>query len=1183
MNRILPSRFSRLLAAAAIAAVASLAALPFSGFAADAPQKKKEEPKLPVPSPSSADWKVEVVKEKPDVQVPSVVAVAPDGRVFYAEDPMDQVGPGNQPIDRILCLHPDGHTTVFADHLYAVFGIAYLDGKLHVHHSPKYTVFTDDVANGTGKDPVDYYNTDNPATWGGGSLNDHIPAQMHFAMDGYMYMSTGDKGIFGLVSNIDKSSVELYGGGVIRFRPDGTKFEVYATGTRNSLDISINAEDEIFSYDNTDDGIGWNTRFTHLVDGGFYGYPHDYRPEESDAEGMAKWKALKDDISKAKGDYEKAVKEATKDAKTDEEKAAIVAKLNLTKPSALVPPFRPYTLWAIDDFGGGSPCGAIGYNEDALPPEYRGNLFHSEWGKGAFERFVVERAGATYRIAKRDEKFLKGGSQPFRPLGVDITTDGMGFYICDWNFNGWNSKKAYDAGRLLKLTYTGKSMATAKPSWYVPAAMGQKFTATTADLIAALSHPARSVRLVASRRTGERGAEAVPGLIALLNDNGAAKEGRWHAIWTLDRIEGGKAGRAAILATLANPQIDVSVRMQAARELGTRQVKEAVPALLAALNDSDAAMRFRAATALGRIGDVNAVQPLIDHLTEKDFFAHYAVFRALNRIGTADPSAWDKMVAAFSSDKPEIRAGLSYAMRNAFNESLISGLSAYVANAANPLPGRVAALETLAPLAKEPKPWSGKWWGTQPQRQGPPPREVDWAGTANAQGAIRTALNDSSAQIRAAAIAGLQIVPDPATSDTLVKLFATEKDPATRHNILKSLTVAKAPSAAPLVLDLLKNIKENAALLPDALALASAIGGPQMLDAVGALLNDASPDVAVAAADSLGKMKDAKAVPALSKGVENTDPKVAAAAVTALGQINGDATLKLLTATLADKRPDVRKAAATALGTLKNKKAIPALLPLIHDKEINKEAILALANMSDVKSLDAYLAGLETNDGTVRNKSRDAIRNVRKDALPLIEARLDSNPPSTSAIKELQDIYAKDYPNDADRTGKLWKFDTKKLSPEAFATFARNHAGEARKGQNVFKNQNVGCIKCHKVGNDGADVGPNLTGIGTKYDKQFLIESVLYPSKQILDGYQQTILRMKDGDVISGVVKGETAKDITLFDGGGNKQVVDKSDVKEREHGKLSLMPEGLQLTLKPEEFADLIAYLESLKEGPKK
>jgi putative membrane-bound dehydrogenase-like protein len=1152
-------------------------------------EKKKEEPK-PFPTPSSPEWKMTILKQKPEIQVPSMVAASPDGRIFFAEDPMDQKGPGNVPADRILCLYPDGHTTVFADKLYAVFGLAYYDGKLFVHHSPKFTVFRDDVATGTGKDPVDYYSTDNPATWGSGNLNDHIPAQIHLGMDGYFYMSSGDKGVFGLVSNIDKSKVELKGGGVIRFRPDGTNFEVYASGTRNHMDISINSEDEIFSYDNTDDGLGWNTRFTHIVDGGYYGYPHDYRPKDDDAQGQAWWKTEKDKISKAHEEYDKKIKEATKDAKTDAEKAAIIAKLNLPKPSGLVPPFKPYTLWAMEDYGGGSPTGAIAYNEDALPAEYRGNLFHSEWGKGQFERIVVERAGATYKVVKRDDKFLKGGKEPFRPLGVTVTPDGMGFYICDWNINGWNSRKAYDAGRLIQLSYTGKSLAKPKPQWYVPAAMGKPFEATTQELIEGLSHPAQSVRLVASRRIGERGAEAVGPLVTLLNDSSASKEARWSAIWTLDRIDNGRAGREAIIALLNNPQVDVSIRMQAARQLGTRKAHEAIAPLTAALNDSNAAMRFKAATALGRIGDPQPVPALLNKLTDTDLFARYAVFTALNRIGRASPTAWEPIVQALSSDNEKIRQGATFAMRNVFDQSLVSALTGYATNTSNPIEGRKAAIEALAPMSKQPKPWDGKWWGTRPQNTTQPPaHEVDWAGTTNAQGLLRTALEDSDHKVRDAAIVALQTSPDASMGDVLAKIFKSDKKAETRKAVLKAMAAAKAPEAVEIVKDVLGHPKQNGDLLLETLKLTASTGGDAARESVINLLGAELPtepqslrtDVLVQAVEALGRMKDGRAAAPLALRAGDKELRVAIAATLALGQTGGHTAVDALSDRLLhDNRTDVRRSAAIALASARSKDAIPALLQVYKDKEIGKEAIRALCNTPDVRALDAYLDGVSSPDGGLRSDARRAIESIHKEALPLIEARLDTNPLSTQAISELQGVFSKHIPEDK-RTSKLWKFDTRKLAPEAFENFAKANHGNADNGKKIFHSENAGCIKCHKVGNEGAEIGPVLNGVGTKYDRTFLIESVLYPSKQILDGYQQTILRMNDGDVQSGVIKGETDTEVTLFDASATKTVVKKSDIKEREHGKLSLMPEGLQTSLKPEEFADLIAYLETLKETP--
>ncbi len=60
-------------------------------------------------------------------------------------------------------------------------------------------------------------------------------------------------------------------------RPDGTGLEIFSTGTRNHLAVLLDAEDNAFTLDNTDDGNGWWTRLTHHIEGGSYGYPYDYQ------------------------------------------------------------------------------------------------------------------------------------------------------------------------------------------------------------------------------------------------------------------------------------------------------------------------------------------------------------------------------------------------------------------------------------------------------------------------------------------------------------------------------------------------------------------------------------------------------------------------------------------------------------------------------------------------------------------------------------------------------------------------------------------------------------------------------------------------------------------------------------------------------------------------------------------
>jgi len=78
---------------------------------ADAP-----DPSLPKVPPN---WKVELIAKAPQIQHPSVVCCSPDGRIFVGEDPIDMHLPSSAELDRVLCFHPDGKVTVFADKLHA--------------------------------------------------------------------------------------------------------------------------------------------------------------------------------------------------------------------------------------------------------------------------------------------------------------------------------------------------------------------------------------------------------------------------------------------------------------------------------------------------------------------------------------------------------------------------------------------------------------------------------------------------------------------------------------------------------------------------------------------------------------------------------------------------------------------------------------------------------------------------------------------------------------------------------------------------------------------------------------------------------------------------------------------------------------------------------------------------------
>ena len=658
-----------------------------------------------VPTPP-VGWKLELVAAAPQLRHPSVVCAAPDGRVFVAEDPMDISAPAQAAQGRILCFHPDGRRTVFADGLYAVFGLQYLEGKLYVLHNPKFSVFTDD--DGVGRDRVDLIESTNPNPWAL-DWNDHVPANFRLAMDGFLYVAVGDKGVYGAVGR-DGRRVDLHGGGILRLRPDGTELEVYCTGVRNILDVALEAEDEIFTYDNTDEQQ-WMGRLTHMVEGGFYGYPHDFIPR------------------------------------------------------------RPYTLWMMADYGGGAATGALAYEEDALPPEYRGNLFLADFGKRQVMRVRVAREGGTFRAVSKEDLFIDP-PEDFRPVGITLAADGLGLYICDWQHR--DTKENAVVGRLWKLSYTGRSQAMPKPPWFLSAAMGKPFQATNAELVQGLSHASRNVRLVAQRRLAERAPadrasrrEIVRSLIALLKDTKAPAHARWHAIWALDAIDGGKAGGAAILSAAADAE--ASVRRQAIRQLNTRRVQVAASTLRARLRDADAAVRFQAATALGGIGDRKAIVSLRAVLPETNLFVRYAAFSALNRIGRRRPEAWRDIAQGLNNGNAAVREATEFALRETYDLALVDVL----VQMASPSPsrkaapayrdsndgdqattpaselGREAAVRLLAALHHQTPRWQGEWWAYHPVNSPPPAKTVAWTGTARVLQTLRAALDDSNAAVTA--------------------------------------------------------------------------------------------------------------------------------------------------------------------------------------------------------------------------------------------------------------------------------------------------------------------------------------------------------------------------------------------------------------------------------------------------
>jgi len=155
-----------------------------------------------------------------------------------------------------------------------------------------------------------------------------------------------------------------------------------------------------------------------------------------------------------------------------------------------------------------------------------------------------------------------------------------------------------------------------------------------------------------------------------------------------------------------------------------------------------------------------------------------------------------------------------------------------------------------------------------------------------------------------------------------------------------------------------------------------------------------------------------------------------------------------------------------------------------------------------------------------------------------------------------------------------------KSDPQVLRRTAMNNGGDATRGKAVFASAAAKCSVCHRVRGQGGDVGPDLSQIGGKFDRTHLIESILDPSTEILQGYRSTIIETKAGRVITGIIKTESPSAVVLVDAEGKRISVPPGEIATRAASKVSMMPGNLAEALTPGQFTDLIAYLESLRTG---
>lgn len=136
--------------------------------------------------------------------------------------------------------------------------------------------------------------------------------------------------------------------------------------------------------------------------------------------------------------------------------------------------------------------------------------------------------------------------------------------------------------------------------------------------------------------------------------------------------------------------------------------------------------------------------------------------------------------------------------------------------------------------------------------------------------------------------------------------------------------------------------------------------------------------------------------------------------------------------------------------------------------------------------------------------------------------------------------------------------------------------GRPDEGRKVFESGRGACSACHRIGEVGNLVGPNLSAIGKIRTERDLLESILFPSATLARDYEARAFELTSGESLVGVISRNSPDEVVLHDAASEEHVVPRAQIVSVHTLATSLMPSGLERSVTEEEFLDLVAYLRS-------
>ena len=138
--------------------------------------------------------------------------------------------------------------------------------------------------------------------------------------------------------------------------------------------------------------------------------------------------------------------------------------------------------------------------------------------------------------------------------------------------------------------------------------------------------------------------------------------------------------------------------------------------------------------------------------------------------------------------------------------------------------------------------------------------------------------------------------------------------------------------------------------------------------------------------------------------------------------------------------------------------------------------------------------------------------------------------------------------------------------------------GNAAVGRDIFRAQaNAQCVRCHEAGGEGYQAGPVLAGIASRATPEYLLESLIDPSRRIADGFASVMLELQDGEELDGIKLRENPDEVTVRVSSGEIRKLARQTIKKQSTSAVSAMPPMGDI-LNLDELRDVLAYLQNLK-----